>query len=107
MGGGRPNTTGNSSQSSPKYIGGMGCTSIVARNKSGNVFQGRNLDWDAPDDLRNLSVLVSETHVHVSLASDLITHLEKQRCMYASFGVAQGIYQVLRLLSFSYCRQTL
>lgn len=58
LGGGHPNTTGNVTNFTPQYSGGMGCTSIVARNKSGNVFHGRNLDWNVPDDLRNLTVLV-------------------------------------------------
>jgi penicillin V acylase-like amidase (Ntn superfamily) len=34
----------------------MGCTSIVAQDPSGNVFHGRNMDWNLPNNLRNLTV---------------------------------------------------
>ncbi len=62
LGGGHPNTTGNVTDSSQQYYGAgfgeMACTSIVAEDSTGNIFHGRNLDWDIPDYLRNLTVQV-------------------------------------------------
>lgn len=59
LGGGRINTTGNVTHSTPNS-GGMGiaCTSILAFNKSGNVFHGRTLDWEMPVNMRNLTIQV-------------------------------------------------
>ena len=37
----------------------MACTSIVAQDPTGNIFHGRNLDWDIPDNIRNLTVQVA------------------------------------------------
>ncbi|XP_064402990.1 N-acylethanolamine-hydrolyzing acid amidase-like [Halichondria panicea] len=58
LGGGHPNTTGNvtNSQSYGAGFGEMACTSIVAQDATGNIYHGRNLDWDIPDYLRNLTV---------------------------------------------------
>ena len=36
----------------------FGCVSIVAQDPKGNVFHGRNLDWNAPNALRNASFIV-------------------------------------------------
>ncbi len=58
LGGGHPNTTGNVTGNAG--FGEMACTSIVAEDETGNVFHGRNLDWDIPDYLRNLTVQVTE-----------------------------------------------
>ncbi len=60
LGGGHPNTTGNvtNSQSYGAGFGEMACTSIVAQDATGNIYHGRNLDWDIPDYLRNLTVQV-------------------------------------------------
>ena len=63
FGGGRANTTGNSTiPPPPASVGheipgsGMACTSIVAQDPSGTVFHGRNMDWNLPDNLRNITV---------------------------------------------------
>lgn len=65
LGGGRPNTTGNSTVPPPPAVavghqtpgnGEMACTSIVAQDPNGNVFHGRNMDWNLPNNLRNLTV---------------------------------------------------
>lgn len=64
LGGGRPNTTGNSTVPPPSAAvghqthgsSGIACTSTVAQDPSGNVFHGRNLDWNLPNNLRNLTV---------------------------------------------------
>ena len=63
LGGGRPNTTGNSTVPPPLATagvtpgsGGMACTSIVAQDPNGHVFHGRNMDWNLPNNLRNLTV---------------------------------------------------
>ena len=37
----------------------MGCTSIVAQDKAGKIYHGRNLDWNFPDNLRNTTIQVS------------------------------------------------
>ena len=55
LGGGRPNTT-NGTTAEPSLL--FGCTSIVTQDEQGNVFHGRNLDWNLPNELRNLSVQV-------------------------------------------------
>ena len=70
LGGGHPNTTGNvTSQSYGMGFGEMACTSIVARDAMGNVFHGRNLDWDIPDYLRNLTVQVKICSVLVNVCN--------------------------------------
>lgn len=51
IGGGHPNTTNTSV--------GLACTSIVAQSSDGILFHGRNLDWNLPDDIRNITVIVS------------------------------------------------
>ena len=66
LGGGRPNTTGNSTVPPPPAAagvehvtpgsGGMACTSIIAQDPNGHVFHGRNMDWNLPNNLRNLTV---------------------------------------------------
>ncbi len=63
-----PNITGNVTVAPPsnlggrhhsgEYDGGMACTSIVAQNVNGEVYHGRNLDWNLPNELRNLTVQV-------------------------------------------------
>lgn len=73
MGGGHPNTTGDVIKSSvvtPASLkkekltnlqadfSGQACTSIVAQDETGTTIHGRNLDWNLPDDLRNLTILV-------------------------------------------------
>ena len=60
LGGGRPNTTGNSAVPPPPSRGGIACTSIVAQDANGNVYHGRNLDWNLPDNIRNLTVQVTQ-----------------------------------------------
>lgn len=60
LGGGRPNTTGNGTVPPHPSPSGIACTSIVAQDASGNVYHGRNLDWNIPDDLKNLSVQVTQ-----------------------------------------------
>lgn len=50
-----PNGT-NSSYSHPSDV--FGCTSIVAQDPKGNVFHGRNLDWNLPNNMRNASFIV-------------------------------------------------
>lgn len=37
----------------------VGCTSIVAQDKAGKIYHGRNLDWNFPDNLRNTTIQVS------------------------------------------------
>lgn len=58
LGGGHPNTTGNLtvSQWSSGGFGEMACTSIVAQDPNGSILHGRNLDWNIPDNIRNLTV---------------------------------------------------
>lgn len=34
------------------------CTSILAEDAQGAMFHGRNMDWNLPENLRNLSVQV-------------------------------------------------
>lgn len=54
-GGGHSNTTGpvNASQMfSPKV-----CTSIVAEDATNQIFHGRNMDWNLPTDMRNLTIV--------------------------------------------------
>ena len=60
MGGGHPNTTGNVTNTSlgKPGLSGMACTSIVAQDETGHIFHGRNLDWNLPDDIRNMTVQV-------------------------------------------------
>ena len=63
LGGGRINTTGNAThpvQGHRTQGGGEGvaCTSILALNRSGNVFHGRTLDWAIPANMRNLTIQV-------------------------------------------------
>ena len=53
IGGGHPNTTDTSA--------GLACTSIVAQSSDGILFHGRNLDWNLPNDIRNIIVIVSWT----------------------------------------------
>lgn len=43
------------------------CTSIVAQDTKGVVHHGRNLDWNIPNYLRNLTVQVPTTHSCVSV----------------------------------------
>lgn len=50
IGGRHPNVTNMSD--------GLACTSIVAQSSDGILFHGRNLDWNIPDYLRNISVIV-------------------------------------------------
>jgi len=61
MGGGHPNTTGNVTNTSlgKPGLSGMACTSIVAQDETGHIFHGRNLDWNLPDDIRNMTVQVA------------------------------------------------
>ncbi len=60
LGGGHPNTTSAEVPGFPIVPpGGIACTSIVAQDDRGNVFHGRNLDWNLPDSLRNLTVQVT------------------------------------------------
>lgn len=58
LGGGRINTTGNVTHSALSGDTGIACTSILAINKSGNVFHGRTLDWQLPVNMRNLTIEV-------------------------------------------------
>lgn len=70
MGGGHPTTTGNvinsshvipaslKRESQAAYYSGQACTSIVAQDETGSTIHGRNLDWNLPDDLRNMTSLV-------------------------------------------------
>ena len=51
------NTTSNGSNIDPPILG---CTSVVAQDPKGNVFHGRNTDWDVPNELRNASFIVRE-----------------------------------------------
>lgn len=60
LGGGRINTTGNVTHSTQSGGAGIACTSILAMNKSGNVFHGRTLDWQLPVNMRNLTIEVRE-----------------------------------------------
>lgn len=55
LGGGIPNITETHS-STDQYV--FGCTSIVAQDKAGNVFHGRNMDWNLPDNLRNTTIQI-------------------------------------------------
>ena len=57
LGPGHPNTTGGSigDEYTPQA-----CTSIVAVDENDSLFHGRNMDWDMPNYLRNLTVLVRE-----------------------------------------------
>ena len=55
LGGGHPNVT-NGTAADPSIV--YGCTSIVAQDESGNIFHGRNLDWNLPDNIRNISIKV-------------------------------------------------
>lgn len=55
IGGGHPNTTNTSA--------GLACTSIVAQSSDGTLFHGRNLDWNLPDDIRNITVIVGRTQL--------------------------------------------
>ncbi|XP_065911748.1 N-acylethanolamine-hydrolyzing acid amidase-like [Dysidea avara] len=54
IGGGHPNTTNTSA--------GLACTSIVAQDSDGTIFHGRNLDWNLPDEIRNISIMVDFKH---------------------------------------------
>lgn len=70
VGGGHPTTTGNvinsshvipaslKRESQAAYYSGQACTSIVAQDETGSTIHGRNLDWNLPDDLRNMTSLV-------------------------------------------------
>jgi N-acylethanolamine-hydrolysing acid amidase len=59
IGGGHPNTTNGTAPNQPHAVHApSACTSIVAQDSSGNVVHGRNLDWNIPNDLRNLTVQV-------------------------------------------------
>jgi hypothetical protein len=53
FGPGHPNITGFE-QYEPKA-----CTSIVAQNLNGHIFHGRNMDWNVPDDLKNLTIQIN------------------------------------------------
>ncbi len=70
LGGGHPNTT---TEKIPTFHiqppEGIACTSIVAQDGSGNVFHGRNLDWNLPDDLRNLTVQV---YINFVIGKDVV-----------------------------------
>lgn len=44
-----------------RHIFGLGCTSIVAQNAAGQIFHGRNLDYDMTDLLKNITVYVDFT----------------------------------------------
>ena len=52
------NTTSNGSSSSYVDPPILGCTSVVAQDPKGNVFHGRTLDWNVPNELRNASFMV-------------------------------------------------
>lgn len=54
-GGGHPNVTGHSNVTDfePKV-----CTSIIAQDTDTHLFHGRNMDWNLPTDMRNLTVHV-------------------------------------------------
>ena len=70
MEGGRIKTTNGSVPDPP--VGGRkhmpsACTSIVAQDTKGVVHHGRNLDWNLPNYLRNLTVQVPTTHSCVSV----------------------------------------
>ncbi|UMM21571.1 hypothetical protein L5515_003190 [Caenorhabditis briggsae] len=41
-----------------RHIFGLGCTSIVAQNEKGDIFHGRNLDYDMTGLLKNITVHV-------------------------------------------------
>ncbi|CAI2349477.1 unnamed protein product [Caenorhabditis sp. 36 PRJEB53466] len=41
-----------------RHIFGLGCTSIVAQNARGDIFHGRNLDYDMTDLLKNITIYV-------------------------------------------------
>ena len=59
------NTTPNGTNSSylhPPDV--FGCTSVVAQDPRGNVFHGRNLDWNLPNEIRNTSFIV-RTHSYI------------------------------------------
>ena len=52
------NTTSNGSNDSYPHPPAIGCTSVVAQDPKGNIFHGRTLDWEAPNELRNASFIV-------------------------------------------------
>ncbi|EGT55052.1 hypothetical protein CAEBREN_05107 [Caenorhabditis brenneri] len=41
-----------------RHVFGLGCTSIVAQNSAGQIFHGRNLDYDMTGLLKNITVYV-------------------------------------------------
>lgn len=45
----------------------MGCTSIVAQDKAGKIYHGRNLDWNFPNNLRNTTIQVLWNFFFLSL----------------------------------------
>ncbi|CAJ0599887.1 unnamed protein product [Cylicocyclus nassatus] len=49
-----------------KHILQLGCTSIVAQNDEGEIYHGRNLDYEMGDLLKNVTVLVDFTRGHGS-----------------------------------------
>lgn len=52
-GGGHPNITSPEAEYQPHV-----CTSIVAQDAKNQIFHGRNMDWNLPEDIRNISVQI-------------------------------------------------
>lgn len=52
-GGGHPNITSPEAEYQPHV-----CTSIVAQDSKNQIFHGRNMDWNLPEDIRNISVQI-------------------------------------------------
>ena len=75
MEGGHVNTTNGTVPDPPgggKSPAPSACTSIVAQDTHGVVHHGRNLDWNIPSYLRNLTVQVLTTHVLVGSHGNMV-----------------------------------